>query len=431
MDELEITKRRLAREIAAREDAERLLEEKSSELFDAKEAQEKALRKLYRSQRMEAVGRMSSVVVHDFNNIIAGIQGFATFLHDDLTDEQLKGYAERIITASNQATALVKQIANYGKKQGVAFAPIILRDLIKDSLEIFSMSLKDNINIGLHINADNIAVDGNNVQLMEVITNILANARDAYGNDEGSIDIAAEKLEGYNFMHKPTDLADGFDSNQLNIICCGREMFPENIARIRITDHAGGIDKKTISNIFRPYFSTKDKDKGTGLGLFGAEGIISTHGGGMRFISQEGGGTIAEIILPLEAQEITITPKKKLYILVVDDDKLVGQMLCTHLERMGHNAGNVSSAAEALSIIKSSSNAWDLVITDEIMPKTRGSELLDIIKQEFAHIMVIIYSGFSEHINKETAIQRGAVGFWDKPLDMNIIEQEIGKLTAS
>ena len=137
---------------------------------------------------------------------------------------------------------------------------------------------------------------------------------------------------------------------------------------------------------------------------------------------------MVEIILPLENQQIKSAPTKKLNILVVDDDNLVSQVLCIHLEKIGHNTSNVDNAHTALQIIKQSSNAWDLIITDEIMPKMRGSKLLTIIKEKYPNIKVIIYSGFSEHLNEQQAIKLGAEALWHKPLDYNLVEQEIKKL---
>ncbi len=424
----EILERKIKREKLARREAEKLLEEKSEELYNATQEQKLLLKKLYKAQRLEVIGRLSSVIAHDFNNIIASIEGYANFLQEDIEDPELKRYATNILKGLEQAHLVVSRVNEYSHQQKAPHVVFSLKKAFENSLVIFNSIKKKEVELVNNSPDFDIFLEGNKGQISDLIINILKNSNEAISNKgKITLDVTRKDFLDIDEHIKKEVTADMYHN------VSGRKIFLESSIIIKVTDNGEGITEDTMRNLFKPYFTTKKESDGTGLGLFGVEGIVTAHGGCILYTSKEGEGTSCTIVLSeadLRALEIDHAEEAsdKKSILVVDDEELVGNMLTERLKRMGHNAGYCSSGKEALTILKSSQGAWDLVITDEIMPEMQGTELLEEIKKFYTNLPVIIYSGYLGALESNDVLQKGASDVLAKPIKKEKLERALSKV---
>lgn len=428
----DIYKRKLEREIQARKEAESLLEKKSSDLYRALQKQKRLTKDLARSQRLSAIGKMSNLIAHDFNNILAAIKGFATFIKEDLPkDSHLYEYIGKILKSTTMATDMVRNISNYSRNQKYQLSIINICEILEDCVEIFQTNKKDQVNLEIKIKDKDIHVEGNNVQIYEIFMNILNNSFDALFKTEKKIFIKSQIIEEYQLLNNQQSIKDtnSFFKNfkESNFSYCGREIIEEKSLKITIADNGTGIDEDIIQNIFKPYFSKKER--GTGLGLFGSEAAINDHLGSLKLISSKDIGTICEIVIPIyefEEDDPNIKISKELdkkgnTIMIIDDDDMVGGMINESLKREGYNTFYISDEVKALELLDKNPEKYKAIITDEIMPKIRGHEILKKVKKDYDYldIPVIIYSGLSDDMSEEDFIKNGALAFLNKPVDKN------------
>ncbi len=210
------------------------------------------------------------------------------------------------------------------------------------------------------------------------------------------------------------------------------ELTPGKYALLKVIDTGTGINKNVIDKIFDPYFSTKAKDKGTGLGLSVVQGIVTSCNGYIHIYSEPDKGTEVSIYLPLiQKASHNESPDQLLpiqggteRILLVDDEEAIVKMEKIMLERLGYHVTPVTESINAFEIFTENTNKFDLIITDMTMPNMTGIQLASRIKTVRADFPVIVCTGFSDQINKETAKELGIQGYLAKP----IIKRELAKL---
>ncbi len=373
------------------------------DITDRKQMEER----LRQSQKMESIGSLAGGIAHDFNNLLFPIIGMSEMLLDDLPQNSLEyENAQEIFNAGKRAGDLVKQILAFSRQAEHKMTPVRIQNILKEVLKLSHSTIPSNIKILQNIQQNCGLVMADSSQIHQIAMNLITNASHAVEDKNGVIDIELKEL-----TLKKYDLPDS-------------ELQPGPYIRLSVSDNGGGMNQSIQKKIFDPYFTTKEKGKGTGLGLAVVYGIIQKHKGGIKVYSEEGKGSTFNVYLPLmktNATPVLDNRSSKLptgteKILLVDDEisvaKLEGQML----SRLGYQVTKLSNSVDALNKFKTNPEHFDLVISDMTMPNMTGDQLAKEILSIEPDIPIIICTGFSERINKEQVEIIGVKGFIMKPV---------------
>jgi PAS domain S-box-containing protein len=235
---------------------------------------------LRQSQKMEAVGRLAGGIAHDFNNLLTVLQGHATMLLEQPLPVHMVADLQEIISASNRAANLIRQLLAYSRKQVLKPVNLDLNTVVRDLGRTLLRMIREDITLNTIIADDTPAVLADRTQIEQVVLNLAVNARDAMPNG-GQLEIRTERLVLVEPLRQP-----------------GFSVPAGCYARITVTDTGEGIDEQVLPQIFDPFFTTKEQGKGTGLGLATVYGIIKQSGGYVLVESQKGKGASFRILLP-------------------------------------------------------------------------------------------------------------------------------------
>jgi signal transduction histidine kinase/ActR/RegA family two-component response regulator len=373
------------------------------------------------SAKMEAIGQLAGGVAHDFNNILGSILGFAGFLTQDLPAQSAEhGFAERILGACERGKELVEQILAFARAKTVERGVVDLGLLLKRNREYLAGLMPPRVTLNLALADGPMPLFGSAVQTMQLITNLCLNARDALDGGVGTISIATGLATQQEIadIQKGTDAAD---ERSFGDVQPGRPY-----CVLRVEDDGQGIAPATLDRIFEPFFTTKGRHRGTGLGLAVVHGVVESTGGACRVRSVIGRGTVFSIYFPLagrspDESEQPANPHHDLRgrerVLIVDDERDMADMLAIGLERLGYETVGVNDPLEALAAISEDPDAFDVVITDQVMPGLRGLDLIRRIKEIRPAIKAILCTGYSDGANEAVSRAAGADGFFAKPVD--------------
>ncbi|MEJ2247845.1 MAG: PAS domain S-box protein [Acidobacteriota bacterium] len=283
-----------------------------SELKAAQEEKEQLKTQLIQAQKMEAIGTLAGGIAHDFNNILGAIIGYAEMALYDTQKDSMEHYnIGQVLKAGHRAKDLVKQILAFSRKSEQDKRIISLAPVVKEALKLLRASLPTSIEIESNIEPNLDAIFADPTQMHQVMMNLCTNSAHAMRDNNG---ILKAELRNVNLRGK---LASRYP-----------ELKPGPYVMLRIRDTGQGMDAATMERIFDPYFTTKDKDKGTGMGLAVVHGIIKGHAGGIHVQSKPGQGTRFDLLFPImgkqtesEAEELQALPTGNEHILFVDDEE--------------------------------------------------------------------------------------------------------------
>src|SRR6185312_14553613 len=313
-----------------------------STLKRREEERSKLQDQLYRAQKMEAMGRLAGGIAHDFNNLLASILGNASFLVEDLpAGSETWDFAEQIRTAGERAKHLVQQILAFSRQQESEQTNIDPESIVNETVQLMRAALPKSISLNLRLRSDKLTIRGNPTQLVQVLVNLCVNARDAIGNQHGSIDIETD-LVGPG-AGAPGHDARGLPHERQHHLATAPLQPAAQYLCIKVRDTGCGMDARTMERMFEPFFTTKEVGKGTGLGLAAVHGIVSAHGGVVAATSRPGHGTSFSVFLPTIAEPASVEtdaaedkPHGSEAILIVDDEPQVSSMLAKMLGRIGY-----------------------------------------------------------------------------------------------
>jgi two-component system, cell cycle sensor histidine kinase and response regulator CckA len=343
---------------------------------------------LHRSQKLEAIGRLSGGVAHDFNNLLGLIIGYSEALQERIPpDDPFREAVDEIQNAGKRAAALTQQLLAFSRKQVLEPRILNLNTIILDVEKMLRRLVGEDIEIDLLLGPDTGTVKADRSQIEQVILNLVVNARDAMP-DGGKLTIQT----GNWTLDRSTVLSHPY-------------VIPGPYAMLKVTDTGCGMDKELQSHIFEPFFTTKEKGKGTGLGLATAYGVIKQSGGYIWVDSEVGKGTTFRIYLP-EANAVAeavaevkpaakVAPERRT-ILVVEDERSLRKLTRKTLSDAGHKVFEAGDAAEALEVSRKTKDAIDLLLTDVIMPGMSGKKLADVLVAERPGIGVLYMSGYTD-----------------------------------
>lgn len=365
---------------------------------------------IQQSRKMEALGTLAGGIAHDFNNILSAMIGFTELAKLGAAgDQDIEENLNQVLTSGLRARELVRHILTFSRKADVRKKIIPVLPLLKESIKFLKASAEANIKIKTDFNKvdPGISLLADATQLYQVFMNIFTNAAHAMKENGGTLGI---------FL-KPVEILEG-DHYQ------PKELPPGRYVKLVISDSGEGIPKHLIDKIFEPFFTTKSKGEGTGMGLSMVYGIVKEMHGSISVYSEKGMGTAFHLLFPLQekpADTDTAQPKDSLVygkgtILLVDDEEAIIEWTSRILIELGYNVNQASGGQEALDIFLKTPDEFDLVLTDLRMPGMTGIDLAKKIRAARSDIPVIISTGFSEGLTKETLNKYGISKILMKPM---------------
>jgi len=379
--------------------------------------QKKLEERLRQTQKMEAMGTLAGGIAHDLNNILAPILGYSELgLARIAPGDPLAEDLRQVKKAAERAKDLVQQILAFSRKAPQERKPFQPQLVVKEALKLLRASLPATIAIRENIPSDCGAVLADPTQLHQIVMNLCTNAYHAMRKTGGVLGVSMERL------------AIGAES-----MVSGAELAPGWYVVLTVSDTGCGMDQKTLAHIFDPYFTTKAKDEGTGLGLSVVHGIVSSYHGHIAVDSEPGVGTNFQVYLPLLAEAPPLAPAEGSEsmptgterLLIVDDEEIIVTMLQMILQNLGYQVTAFCSSPEALAVFSQDPMAFDLLITDMTMPQLNGMELAQKALALRRDLPLLLCTGYSEQLSREQAEAMGVRAYLLKPVSVRMLAQTV------
>jgi predicted ATPase/signal transduction histidine kinase len=350
--------------------------------------------RLRQAEKMESVGRLAAGIAHDFNNVLAGVFAYGEMLFEDTPEHSpLKRYAQNVLTAATRGRALVDQILDYSRSQHGRRSPVDLGPVVTETLELLRGSLPAAIRLEASVPQLPLVVIGDTTQLHQVLMNLCSNAVQAMSVG-GALRVALESTEV--LAEKP--LSHG-------------ALRPDHYVRLSIADSGSGMDAATLSRIFEPFFTTKEIGRGTGLGLSLVYAIVTDAGGAIDVHSIPEQGSTFTIYLPraqdapaVEVAAIPLSRGDGQRVLLVDDEANILAMTSQVLSRLGYQPVSFSDSHAALAAFEADPCAFDVVVTDDVMPGLTGTRLASVVRQRRPELPIVLVSGYGGPILAQRAL---------------------------
>jgi PAS domain S-box-containing protein len=388
----------------------------------AEEKQKKLEDQLRQSQKLEAIGQLSSGVAHDFNNLLGGIMGHAELLKMNLAPESpLLHHPEVIISACEKAADLTRQLLSFARKAPVELKKVDLNAFLKQVVGLMDRTIDRRIEIVTDIPEQPAFILGDRNQLENALLNIAINARDAMP-EGGQLCISLKTV----------------DLNQAVLPEEHAGIMEGPYARISIADTGTGMSKEIKDRIFEPFFTTKEVGKGTGLGLASVYGCVKQHNGYIAVDSQVGKGTKFDLYFPITTSTGPVSSLKnelllrgKGTLLVVDDEPVFHEILTEIFTGLGYLVHCCSKGAEAVEYYREHSSAIQVVILDINMPKMSGLQCFMHLKEISPGVQVIVSSGYGANSDREAMQKQGVRMFIQKPYKAVELSMKIAELISA
>ena len=371
----------------------------------------KEMEEQYRqAQKMEAIGRLTGGVAHDFNNMLTAIIGYSEFLLMHFKEgDPTRQIVEEIKKAGQRAAELTQKLLAFSRKQTINPETVNLNDIVKDMEKMLKRLIGEDIKLVTELDENLGLIMIDPTQVTQVIMNIVVNAKDAMPNG-GVLTIETRNVifnTEYASKHLDTKIEKG------------------EYVMLAISDTGVGMDEETKSHIFEPFFTTKGPGKGTGLGLSTVYGIIKQHKGYIWVYSQPGKGTTFKIYFPMLKKTEGIKIKNeatvkenirgKETVLLVEDEDLVREMISNTLTDLGYNILPAANPREAMRILDERDNSIDIVVTDVVLPEMNGNELVRIIKEKLPSVKVLYVSGYTDKGIVSGGVLKKGINYLQKP----------------
>ncbi len=387
------------------------------DISDRKELETKYLR----AQRMESIGTLSGGIAHDLNNILAPILLSVEALHNIMDDDKGSRFIQIVKSSAQRGADLVNQILTFSRGVHGEHLAIQPRYLIREIGQIMRATFPKTIQIETDIPNDLSNISGNATQVHQAILNICVNARDAMP-DGGVLRIQTENItiDADNEHHYP-------------------EIQHGSYVSISISDTGSGIPEDIKDKLFRPFFSTKEEGKGTGLGLTTVEYILRNHNGYVRVDSEQGRGSTFSLYFPVteappvkeELKEETMPMGNGERLLVIDDEAAVCEMISEILRSHNYDVMIAKDGTEGLATYLKHKHNIDLVLTDSDMPYLRGEQLIKSLQETNPNVKIFITTGSKEMQKRFKHLQPPIVGYLEKPYSTHSLLTQLHEILKS
>ncbi len=372
---------------------------------------------LQQAQKMEAVGRLTGGVAHDFNNILGVIIGYAEMVLEEVdSTDNLHDPLEKILDAAEHSADIVRQLLAFSRKQTISPKIIDLNKAVLGMLKMLHRLIGEDIELSWIPDPEELLIKMDPVQIDQILANLCVNAKDAISG-AGKIVIETTRAtfdEDYCLQHI------GFH--------------PGEFVQLSVSDNGCGIDKKTQNHIFEPFFTTKELGRGTGLGLSTVYGIVKQNKGFINVYSELNRGTTFVVYFPSsdtenrESAKIAAAKNREIRgetILLVEDELSLLAMTQKMLERMGYTILAANRPSEAIKIAEEYSGDIDLVFTDVVMPEMTGKEMAERIKPLYPNVRVLFSSGYTANVIAHNGILEEGIQFIQKPYSKDALANKL------
>ncbi|OHD71951.1 MAG: hypothetical protein A2W19_02155 [Spirochaetes bacterium RBG_16_49_21] len=388
----------------------RVLARDITERKRAEAEKSKLEQQLLQAQKMESVGRLAGGVAHDYNNMLSVILGYVDLIKNNLSSDDpfFKNVLE-IERAALHSKDITHKLLAFSRKEIIAPKSLNLNGLIAGTQKTLIRLIGEDLELYFHPVNNLWKIKFDRSQMEQILVNLAVNARDAMPNG-GKLTIETNNIrldEAYCRVHL------GFS--------------PGDYVQLVVSDDGAGMGKDTLAHVFEPFFTTKETGKGTGLGLATVYGIVKQNDGFINVYSEPGRGTTFKIYIRRSMEEGDVTEETEEAlpasgtgtILVVEDDDMVRAMTIEMLEVIGYTTLSTGNPLEALSFFERGDTHIDLVITDVVMPKMSGKELIDRIEAIRPGVKALFMSGYTTNVIADRGVLKEGVHFIQKPFSMS------------
>lgn len=372
---------------------------------------------LQQTQKIDAVGALAGGVAHDFNNLLTAIICHSDFLLKNLPgDSPLRKEASGIYKAGEKAATLTQQLMALGRKQVLETEVLNLNSLISNTESILRQIAGKNIELVIILEKDLAPVKTDLLQIEQVIINLVTNARDAMPAGGRLIIETANVALDEAYVLQNVSLPVG------------------RYVMLAVSDTGSGISKENLTHLFEPFFTTKGGDKGKGLGLSAAYGIVKQSGGDIHVYSEPDVGSTFKIYLPRAGEQMEIEKpvhvpsqpaRSHETILLVEDEAVVRRLAYEILKREGYTVLEASCGEEALQISEKHKDPIHLLLTDVVMPKMSGPELSEKLGLLRPEMKVVLMSGYTDKNIVSDDPKKRKINFVQKPFTPVILTRKL------
>ena len=363
-------------------------------------------------QKMEAIGQLSGGIAHDFNNLLAAILvNSEALMANGKAVAETRELAGEIKIAAERAKDLIGKLISFSRKAPEQKAPVQIHDVLSEVVQILERTIDKRIRIKHNFEAHSNTVSGDYSQLVSAFLNLAINSRDAMPLG-GELRIITRCIQVDDDYKLPLDLKPG------------------SYIQVSVIDTGKGMDEDVQKHIFEPYFTTKPRSEGSGLGLASTYGCIKAHGGHVSFNSKAGEGTTFTVFLPLQnddqskltsKEDLVSLPGGKEHILLVDDEELILRIASRLLNKLGYKVTVFIDPKEAITYFKDHHAVVDLVLLDIVMPNMRGKDVFNELVKHNPQVRVLLLSGFYDYQERDELIKLGILGIIDKPFTTKVL----------
>jgi PAS domain S-box-containing protein len=372
---------------------------------------------LQQAQKMEAVGTLAGGIAHDFNNILTAIIGGTDLVLGMISEnDPVYSTIHDIHRTGIKASRLTKQLLAFSRKQVFEAKVVDVNDVIEDLQPLLERLLREDIELIIHLDPGEKKIKADPTQIEMMLINISINAVDAMP-DGGKLIIETQAVEFEERIIKPHFIIE-----------------PGNYVQISVSDTGSGMEDGIVDKIFDPFFTTKERGKGTGLGLAVVYGIVKQHGGYVYVYSEPGEGSIFKLLFPPTGEKIAREESAKQAdsaaggsetVLVVEDDRIVLNLVERILKERGYDVHCASEGEEALEIAKKAGSGLDLLVTDVVMPGMNGRELHRRVIEYCPKVKVLFMSGYTDNVIIHKGFVDEGVKFLQKPFTVRELADKI------
>ncbi len=374
------------------------------------ERHEKLEDQLRQAQRMETVGLLAGGVAHDFNNLLSVVLSYSELLSEELPPgDPMRTDLEEIGAAGRRALDLTKQLLAFSRRQVLAPRLTDLGLVVDGMQGMLRRLIGEDVELSTSCAPDLLPVLVDPGQVEQVIMNLAVNARDAMPRGGLLIIETAEVV-----------LDAAYAADHVGVT-------PGPHVMLAVSDNGAGMDKATQARMFEPFFTTKEQGKGTGLGLATVFGVVQQSGGTIWVYSEPGKGTTFKVYFPIAAQSAPANPRVATpiergaprgaeTILLVEDEEGVRVLARTILRRLGYTVLEAPNGVEALALAEAHPGTIDLLLTDVVMPRMSGRELVEHLLPLRPSLKVLFMSGYTDDAVVRHGILDASIAFLQKPI---------------
>lgn len=346
-------------------------------------------------QKMEALGNLVGGVSHDFNNILGVISGYGELLSKDQDAELFEKNRGQILKATNRAKSLVSQIMTFSRDSNIEQKLTDLNEAVDDTIKLLQASIPSSIKIEVHKDSSAQLIMGSPIQLQQIVLNLTTNAYQAMNDIGGTINIALDKK----IINTELLLSHG-------VLTSG------HYSCLSISDDGPGMTREVYEKVFEPFFTTKGQGKGSGMGMTIVYNLLKAHNAKLNLITNLNEGTCFTVYFKEAKGTVNTVPKKKKQaivrgkgerVLLVDDETDLLDSTRQLLSSIGYLVTAINDPTNALEALKQSPEEFDLLVSDQTMPKINGLQLLKAALDIKPDLPTIICTGNREEFNRQAA----------------------------